>query len=306
MEERPGQSLDNVIDSISHAQLDHVADQLSDMLNRMSKITSSWLGIADGSPYRNMFFPYYLQPERPFKNVEDFINAFCQIFRIHLTEPYIESILADLPRDAPITFTHADLLPKNIIVDGTMITGIIDWGTGGFYPFYREHSPPPTSTPETLSTGVKKVYVQAQGWALDSFGERHVLIDWSNGQLANDGLKTSVTQVVQLTGGPGSYHYFAPVCKIRNIQSLESDNTRWCIGDFSRAQRDRLLQLAAKINFLKTSIVNDCQVWLRELLEAMKDEGLLDEGLFEQIDKAVHLKGVSRSSEVVIVWHSGL
>ncbi|KAI3615626.1 hypothetical protein WG66_011822 [Moniliophthora roreri] len=260
MEECPGQSLDKVIDSISHAQLDHVADQLSDMLNRMSKITSSWLGTADGSPSRNMFFPYCLQPERPFKNVEDFINVFCQIFRIHLTEPYIESILADLPRDAPITFTHADLLPKNIIVDGTMITGIIDWGTG----------------------------------------------DWSNGQLANDGLKTSVTQVVQLTGGPGSYHYFAPVCKIRNIQSLESDNTRWCIGDFSRAQRDRLLQLAAKINFLKTSIVNDCQVWLRELLEAMKDEGLLDEGLFEQIDKAVHLKGVSRSSEVAIVWHSGL
>lgn len=30
--------------------------------------------------------------------------------------------------------THGDLLPRNILVEGSKITGILDWETAGYYP----------------------------------------------------------------------------------------------------------------------------------------------------------------------------
>lgn len=36
-------------------------------------------------------------------------------------------------------FAHAELVPRNIIVDGTTITAIIDWATAGFWPEYWEY-----------------------------------------------------------------------------------------------------------------------------------------------------------------------
>ena len=39
----------------------------------------------------------------------------------------------------PIHLTHGDLLPKNILVNGSTITAIIDWETAGFYPEFWEY-----------------------------------------------------------------------------------------------------------------------------------------------------------------------
>ncbi|KAF5646873.1 aminoglycoside 3 phosphotransferase [Fusarium sp. NRRL 52700] len=36
--------------------------------------------------------------------------------------------------------THGDISPRNIMVDGTTITGIIDWELSGFYPEYVEYA----------------------------------------------------------------------------------------------------------------------------------------------------------------------
>ncbi|KAF2222574.1 kinase-like domain-containing protein [Elsinoe ampelina] len=40
----------------------------------------------------------------------------------------------------PVVFTHADLNPFNIMVDGDKITGIIDWEFSGWYPHYWEYT----------------------------------------------------------------------------------------------------------------------------------------------------------------------
>ena len=46
-----------------------------------------------------------------------------------------------LPDTSPITFTHADLHPSNILVstDGRQIVAIIDWHQSGWYPGYWEY-----------------------------------------------------------------------------------------------------------------------------------------------------------------------
>ena len=50
------------------------------------------------------------------------------------TPEYTEALLRRLPQTSSFYFTHADLLPRNILVDGSVITGIVDWNTAGFYP----------------------------------------------------------------------------------------------------------------------------------------------------------------------------
>ncbi|THU96138.1 hypothetical protein K435DRAFT_633701, partial [Dendrothele bispora CBS 962.96] len=44
------------------------------------------------------------------------------------------------PRNCGVHFAHMDLVPRNIIVDGKKITGIIDWELAEFYPEYWEYA----------------------------------------------------------------------------------------------------------------------------------------------------------------------
>lgn len=41
--------------------------------------------------------------------------------------------------EANVHLTHGDLLPQNILVEGSTITGIIDWETAGYYPAFWEY-----------------------------------------------------------------------------------------------------------------------------------------------------------------------
>jgi len=43
-------------------------------------------------------------------------------------------------RDWPLKFTHGDLNWSNIFVQGDRVTGIIDWGTSGWYPSFWEYA----------------------------------------------------------------------------------------------------------------------------------------------------------------------
>ena len=78
-------------------------------------------------------------PKHTFSSVGEFLNHYREMLMLFCTEQYTESLLSRIPRNAAIQFTHGDLLPKNIIVEGSRITGIVDWATGGFYPAYWEY-----------------------------------------------------------------------------------------------------------------------------------------------------------------------
>lgn len=46
-----------------------------------------------------------------------------------------------LPQSESSVFTHADIAPRNIMVDErNFITGILDWGSAGWYPDYWEYA----------------------------------------------------------------------------------------------------------------------------------------------------------------------
>ena len=115
-------------------------------------------------------------------------------------------------------------------------------------------------------------------------GNRHVLLMWDN----NWG-SMFVAQVVQLTGIPGRYNCDAdPVANLRDAAS-KIRNAFFALGTFTRAQRDRILELAEAVPYDPTSLVNGCQVWMRDPLQDMITEGLLKEDAFRRIEALVPL-----------------
>ena len=54
---------------------------------------------------------------------------------------FVEKLFSCFPDgpDVPVHLTHSDLLPKNILVNGSTITVIIDWEMAGFYPEFWEY-----------------------------------------------------------------------------------------------------------------------------------------------------------------------
>ncbi|KAG5638237.1 hypothetical protein H0H81_001111 [Sphagnurus paluster] len=120
------------MDSMTTTQLDHVADQSKAILSRMATIKPKTLGSVTGGPYLNFFFPNYISPKHAFATVGEFNDHIRWLLMLFCTEKFTESVLCRFPRNAAIRFAHADLLPRNIIVNGSTVTGIIDWATAGF------------------------------------------------------------------------------------------------------------------------------------------------------------------------------
>jgi len=54
----------------------------------------------------------------------------------------MEELKAMLQRSEQSVFTHADLAPRNIIIDQSTfeVTGILDWECAGWYPAYWEYT----------------------------------------------------------------------------------------------------------------------------------------------------------------------
>ena len=131
---------------------------------------------------------------------------------------------------------------------------------------------------------MKEVILHAQGLTYSGVGDRHVLLQWNIATTAM-GL---VTQIVQLTGQSGNYSYYVPVAKLRSAQTMLS-NQLFSLGEFSRAQRDQILDLARQVVFSKTSTTNGCRVWTRDLLVAMVQAHLISQAKFNEIDAGVPL-----------------
>ena len=150
---------------------------------------------------------------------------------------------------------------------------------------------PPRFLPNVYATHpyddrVKTVTLQAAGITYTGIGDRHVLIHWAN---SADGADPTVMQILQLSGGVGSYRFFHPYAEVQSPKARET-NTSYVLGDYTRAQRDRIIALATAVKYDKRSRVNSCRTWTRDLLEAMVGEGLLSQERFEEMDEGVPLR----------------
>lgn len=139
MEECTGVPLDTVIGNMTSTELDHIADQLLVVLDEMRSYKSTTLGAVTGGPYRNRNMPYPWQPPHAFSNVKEYLDYYRDIFLDFCGPHYVDELFGHFPTEGQVHFTHGDLLPHNILVDGSKITAIVDWETAGYYPDFWEY-----------------------------------------------------------------------------------------------------------------------------------------------------------------------
>ncbi|KAK0499205.1 hypothetical protein EDD18DRAFT_1155874 [Armillaria luteobubalina] len=113
---------------------------------------------------------------------------------------------------------------------------------------------------------------------------------WSNGTLN----QSRVVQTIELVGIPGEYTFKSPIARLH--RPMQHPDTTFFVGGFTREERDVILELAGKVVFDRCSTRNGCRVWLREVLEAMVEEGFVSDETLEVVDREVPL--VERRLEV--------
>lgn len=142
-----GSTLQTKWDTLDEKSKESVCLQIWNMLSKIRSIPrpSELAGLfqcaADGSPSRDSLLEDLQRPPRPLANDVS--------LRTRIYERYIhfgglrhkDQLLNMLPRSDSTVFTHGDIAPRNIMVDGqNNITGILDWECAGWYPDYWEYA----------------------------------------------------------------------------------------------------------------------------------------------------------------------
>lgn len=146
-----GMPLAYVWRDLSEADQASIKDQLRDQIRKMRSCTQPYIGRIGKAETRNLYDTNFVRYCGPFEDEESFDN-WC-LKRLHgfgIQRWWYQRILQK-KRKKPsggFVLTHGDLSPRNIMVDGTTITGIIDWAHSGFYPEHVEYA---------VAFGVKRV-----------------------------------------------------------------------------------------------------------------------------------------------------
>jgi Phosphotransferase enzyme family len=84
-----------------------------------------------------MLYPW--NPPRAFSSVKVYLYYYRNIFLDFSGQGYVDELFGCFQTEAKVHLTHGDLLPHNILVEGSKITGILDWETAGYYPEFWEY-----------------------------------------------------------------------------------------------------------------------------------------------------------------------
>jgi len=127
--------------------------------------------------------------------------------------------------------------------------------------------------------GSKDVFLLAAGTQDPGLFDhsRQVAVAWVNGALPLQPTTspTLVYQLVQLekdlhTG----YHFTDPYIKPCDPEMMANSLTI-PLGNFTLVERDRIIELATEIPYVRSSRVNGCRVWTRDVLLRMVGDGMI-------------------------------
>ncbi|KAK2813821.1 hypothetical protein FQN50_000222 [Emmonsiellopsis sp. PD_5] len=97
--------------------------------------------LADGSPAEDALLEDLNQPPQPLHTDNDLRARIYQRYLHFGGLRHKDDLPTMLPQSSASVFTHADIAPRNIMVDEEHgITGIVDWEWAGWYPDYWEYA----------------------------------------------------------------------------------------------------------------------------------------------------------------------
>ncbi|KAG2417883.1 hypothetical protein HFD88_000982 [Aspergillus terreus] len=137
----PGQSLDQVWQTMDRATQEGIKHQLRAELSKFRKLTQPYIGRIDRQKTHCFFQRLGHETMGPFDSEKEF-DKWC-LNRIEdrlLRELWRPCLPAMRSKSTRFVLTHGDLAARNIMVDGGQITGIVDWEYSGFFPEYMEYA----------------------------------------------------------------------------------------------------------------------------------------------------------------------
>ncbi|KAI4199535.1 MAG: hypothetical protein LQ346_002549 [Caloplaca aetnensis] len=143
MEYINGRPLDEVWDTYSDTQKEHVISQLKGFLEELRQIKGTTIGPVDGTFCADQFFDGEDKASfGPYESETAFNDGLVRALEARGCNTWTERVVKFI-RAMPehvVVFTHNDLAPRNILVrDGTVVA-ILDWEFSGFYPEYWEYA----------------------------------------------------------------------------------------------------------------------------------------------------------------------
>lgn len=142
MEFIEGEKLEDVWPTFDSAQKQCIVGQLREYFTELRQVKGTFIGSVDGSACEDPTFDGNLGGYGPYQTEEEFSNGIIKALRQAQTGPFVDLIcemIHTLMKNHEIVLTHGDFAPRNILVKGTIVVGILDWELAGYYPEYWEY-----------------------------------------------------------------------------------------------------------------------------------------------------------------------
>lgn len=141
----PGNPLDKVWETMDDRSKERLCHELWIIIGKLRSIPRSphmeglFACLADGSDTSDPLLKDLSNPARPISNDDELRSRIYELY-YHWGGRKYEKVLPDmLPRSSNSVFTHADIAPRNVLVDDNyQITGLVDWERSGWFPDYWE------------------------------------------------------------------------------------------------------------------------------------------------------------------------
>ncbi|KAJ5109907.1 hypothetical protein N7532_002552 [Penicillium argentinense] len=133
----PGKRLDEAWDTLDSHQKLSIANELHSYLSQLRKLKGDYIGaIGRGQAIIGQISSLEGGPFDSEQQFNEFILGDIVKSAPKILRHYAKYALMD---NHDIVFTHSDLSPRNILVDGGRVTAIIDWEYAGWYPEHWEY-----------------------------------------------------------------------------------------------------------------------------------------------------------------------
>lgn len=143
----PGSPLERSWKELDDKTKERVCHETWDLITKMREIPRPpelkdlFQCAADGAPTTDKLIEDLDEPPKPLLTDDDVRGRIYKRYLRYAGRRYEKELPDMLPRSSRSVFTHADIAPRNIMVDeGHHITGILDWELAGWYPDYWEYA----------------------------------------------------------------------------------------------------------------------------------------------------------------------
>lgn len=143
MEYIEGSSLEDAWPSYTGEEKARTLAQLKDHLQDLRRVEGGPIGPVDGSACNDQLFANAVGDYGPYADERAFRAGMAEALRSCGANSFTQAVvnMVDaMPTSPRAVLTHGDLVPRNILVRGGNVVGLVDWEMSGFYPEYWEYT----------------------------------------------------------------------------------------------------------------------------------------------------------------------